>query len=494
MLTYGAQFAPPDRLLPSRRIFARLIRPAFARMAVAFLGLTIGLGVAAGDAGAKTHMRHGAHGRLHRVYGAAAPVAGHVETWAYDDGCNGGVGARSGLVRTWLSFAESNCGPNATKASSDCHASGHVYCEVMQYLDTDWAFGEDHVPMAGADSSSAWWLHTPSSQAFATIFTSSLGGGYLMNQSSPAVRSFFRSYVRAYYNSDDGLLMDWQSPSLAQELYYSSCGCTSTLEIPSNALLQAAHQTMAAALTHRDGTPFIQADSSLPVNPDLPQGLDMINPAIGVDAWVAEGEPMEDGTLDAYYSTLLDQMAYIASRTSGFVVLLSRGSAGAAYQRRSRRVQEATVLLGFRPGHVVDWADLEDGSGNLAAWPEEGIYPTAPVQSMAAPAGRGCLAGTGVACSRGGHNSVEVAPGVYRRVFRACYSRGVRFGACAVVVNTTGRQVVVRAAWLRGVTVRHRIRFVGGDVQSGGHIDLNGAPFRAGSTTVGPDDALLLAN
>jgi hypothetical protein len=314
-----------------------------------------------------------------------------------------------------------------------------------------------------------------------------------MNQSSAAVRSFFQSYVRAYYNSDDGLLMDWQSPSLAQELYYSTCGCASTREIPSNAMLQHAHQEMAAALTHRNGASFMQADSSLPMNPYNPQGLSMLNPAIGVDAWVAEGEPMEDGTLDGYYSTLLDQISYIANRTRGFVVLLSRGSAGAAYQQRSRRVQEATILLGYRPGHVVDWADLEDGSGDLAVWPEEGIYPTAPVQSMAAPGGRGCLAGTGVVCSRGGHNSVEVAPGVYRRVFRACYSRRSRFGACAVIVNTTATPVVVRATWLRSAALRHQITFVGGDVQSGGRIDLKGAPFRAGATAVDPDDALLLA-
>lgn len=492
MRSYGARFALPDRLLSSRRIIARLVRPTVACVAVALLGFTIGLGVAARGAAARTHVRHGADRRLHRTYGASAPVAGHVKTWAYDDGCNGGVGAGPGLVRTWLSFAESNCGPNATKASSDCRAGQHVYCEVMQYLDTDWAFGEDHVPMSSADSSSTWWLHTPSSQTFATIFTSGLGGGYLMNQSSPAVRSFFRSYVRADYNSDDGLLMDWQSPSLAQELYYSTCGCTSTREIPSNAMLQAAHQKMAAALTHRSGAPFIQVDNSLPVNPYLPQGLNMLNPAIGVDAWVSEGEPMEDGALDAYYSTLLDQMAYIGDRARGFVVLLSRGSAGAAYQRRSRRVQEATILLGYRPGRVVDWADLENGSDDLAVWPEEGIYPTAPVQSMAAPGGRGCLAGTGVVCSRGGHNSVQVAPGVYRRVFRTCYSRRAPFGACAVIVNTTATPAVVRAGWLRDVSLRHQITLVGGDVQSGGRVDLKGAPFRAGSTTVDPDDALLL--
>jgi hypothetical protein len=413
-----------------------------------------------------------------------------------DDGCNGGAGAGPGLVRGWVSFAESNCGPTATKARADCHAGGRVYCRVMQYLDTDWVFGQDHMPnmpLATADSSTTWWLHTPLTQPFAAIFTSSMGGGYLVNQADPAVRSFFQSYVRANYDSDDGLLMDWQSPSLAQELYYSTCGCTTTREIPSNAMLQAAHQEMAAALTHRNGALFIQADNSLPVNPYLPQGLNMLKPAIGVDGWVAEGEPVSNGVLDPYYSTLLDQMAYVADRTSGFVVLMPYASAGASYQAQSRRVQEATVLLGFRPGRVVDWADLETGSRNLAVWPEEGIYPTAPVESMAAPRGRGCLAGTGVVCSRGGHNSLQVAPGVYRRVFRSCYVRGVRFGSCAVVMNTTDSPVAVPARWLRGASLHHEISFVGGDVQSGGRISLRGAPFRAGATTVAAQDALLLA-
>ena len=36
--------------------------------------------------------------------------------------------------------------------------------------------------------------------------------------------------------------------------------------------LQAAHTEMAAALTHRNGTPFVQIDNSLPPNPYLPRG------------------------------------------------------------------------------------------------------------------------------------------------------------------------------------------------------------------------------
>ena len=505
MLSHIPQFAFFDRSLSGHQTVASVARLIATRLTVVLLALTIGIGAAAGYAEAKSHKqpsaqhglknqgRHTRHRRHNAHHGGrlSQSVAAHVDTWALDDGCNGGVGADSQLVRGWLSYAESHCGPKATKASVDCHANGRIFCEVMQYLDTDWAYDADRVLMARVDSISNWWLHTPPSEPFATIFDSA--GGSLMDQATPAVRSFFQSYVRANYNSADGLLMDWQTPSLAQELYYSTCSCSSTREISSDALFRAAHQQMAAALTHRNGEPFMQANNSLPVNPYLPQGLGMLNHAIGVDAWVAEGEPVNNGVLDGYYSTLLDQMAYITNRTSGFVVLMARAPAGAAYQQQSRRVEEATVLLGFKPGRIVDWADLENGSANLAVWPEEGIYPTAAVQSMAAPGGRGCLAGAGVVCSRGGHNSVQVAPGVYRRVFRACYSRRVPVGPCAVIMNTTGAPVVVRSGWLRGASLHHQITFVGGDVQSGGRVALMGAPFRAGSTSVGADDALLLA-
>ena len=457
-----------------------------ARPTVVLLGLAVGLGMAAAGVQARTQPGRGGLRRL------VMNTQAHVDTWAYDDGCNGGTGARSAFVRKWVTFAESNCGPQATKARTDCHADGTIYCYAMQYLDTNWDFTDAQIPVANA-ASGDMWLHAPSAQPFSDIYTTGPSGGRLMNQSSPLLRSFFQSYVRTDYDADDGLLMDWQSPSLSQELSYSTCGCSSTVELPTNRMLRAAHRQMAAAMTHSDGRPFIQADNSLPPNPYLPQGLKMLDPAMGVDGWVAEGTPENDGSLDRYYSTLLDQMAYITTRTTGFVTLLSYGNARAKNQHRARRVQEATVLLGFRPAQVVDWADLERGSPRLAVWPEEGIYPTDPVQSMRAPSGRGCLAGVGVVCSRGGHNSLEVAPGVYRRVFRACSNRRISFGACGAIVNTTGRPVVVRASWLSGVPFAHRIALVGGDVQSGGTIRLKALPFHPDMTVVGAHDAMLLS-
>ncbi|MGB9183131.1 MAG: hypothetical protein WCB67_03630 [Solirubrobacteraceae bacterium] len=395
------------------------------------------------------------------------------------------------LVRHWLSYAESNCGVTADKALSDCHRPGRVYCRVMQYLDTNWIYAGDRVMPARAAASN-WWLTQPSPRQSAPILTDWLGTGYLINQAIPAVRAFFRDYVRQNYNRDDGLLLDWQSPGLAQELYYSTCSCRRTAQIRSDRALRAAHAKMSAALTHRDGSHFIEANNSLPGNPFLPQGVRMLNHRVGVDAWTVEGEPMSDGKLVAFYSTLLDQIAYIETRTRGFVVPMSTAPTNAVYLDQTRRVQEATMLLGFRPGRLVDWANLESGSGRLAVWPEEGIYPTAPLESMTAPGGQGCLAGTGVACSRGGHLGVQVTAGIYRREFRSCYRRRIAFGGCAAIMNTTGAYVTVRRAWLRR-RYRHQITFAGGDVQSRGTVNLTQARFFLHSTVIPPHDAILLA-
>jgi hypothetical protein len=417
-------------------------------------------------------------------------VPAHIETWAIDDGCSGGVHAGERFVRDWVTFAETHCDSAARKARRDCRGRHRTFCRVMQYLDTDWQFPADtQRARLGRASGGGWWLHSPGGGG--PIFSSTFGGGYLINQTRASARAFFGSFVRRNYNRDDGLLMDWQSPSLAQELYYADCGCASTSEVRTSAELRASHQQMSAALRHRNGAPFMQIDNSLPPNQYLPQGLGMLNHSIGIDGWSIEGVPEDDGTMDPFYANLLDQMAYIVTKTRSLVIPMSRGAAGASYQSQSRRVQEATVLLAYRPGRVVDWAELEDGNGHLAVWPEEGIYPTRPLQSMRAPGGRGCLSGTGVLCTHGGHNSVRVAHGVYRREFGSCYFRSKHFGSCAVILNATGSGVTVKRSWLRR-TYHHQITFKGGDVQSGGSLDFTGAPFRPGTTAVPARDALLL--
>ncbi len=367
-----------------------------------------------------------------------------------------------------------------------------MFCHVIQYLDTNWIYQQGSPPFNDFSrvASEDWFQHVPGSSS--RVQTNSYGGGYLINQNNAGVQSFFQSYVRSHYDATDGLMMDDQSSGLGSQLYYSTCGCQTTAEASSSAALRAAHESMSAAMTHSSGQPFVQIDNTLPANPYLPQGLDMLNHG-GVHGLLKEGSPEYNGKLDPYYSTLLDEIAYVATQTNSFVVPLSYGHAGASTQQQSRRVQEATILLGYSPGHLVDWADLNQGSSDLSVWPEAGIYPTQPVQSMGTPGGTDCLAGSGAVCSTGGHNDLLVAPGVYRREFAACYDQGTAIGPCATLVNTTAAPVTVASSWLTS-SYDHQITFNGGDVQAGGTINATGATFTPGASTIGAQDGLLLSH
>ncbi len=261
-------------------------------------------------------------------------------------------------------------------------------------------------------------------------------------------------------------------------------------------------------------------DSAHRIDPNCPGGgvgylINQLNTA--ADSWFRtyaqnnynawDGLMMDDTSggmsqqfYQGYYSNLLDDMAYVDNKyPSGyFLVLDSRDPSGSL---QGCRVTEATVLLGYSPGQVVDHADLETNGNDLAVWPEEGIYPTDPVQSMSAPGGSGCEGGDGGLCSSGGHNSLEVASGgnyndagagVYRRELRDCYNQGVSFGPCAAIVNDTWSTVTVQSSWL-SQSYGHVITMNGGDVQSGGTINVTGASFTAGSTTIPAGDAVLLS-
>ena len=343
----------------------------------------------------------------------------HIATWAYDDGCTGGQGASAALVRRWVTFAESNCGSAARKAVADCHHRGVTYCTAVQYLDANWIYAQGSVPVARSAREN-WWLHQPGYTDAAHRLTSpAYGGGHLLNESDPAVDAWFRRYVRRRFNRYDALMMDDASGSLSDELW--GTGFETSQEIRNSRALQVSHDRLAAAISHRNGTAFLQIDNALSSNDNLATPFPMLNSSPGVRGLIAEGAPESDGTLTGYYSTLLDEMAYVDHTANDFVVLLSYDQSGAP---QSRFVQAATILLGYSSGHTVSWSDLETDSRDLAVWPEEGIVPADPVQTMSAPGGADCLAGQGIVCSSGGHNSLQVAPGVYRREFGECYDQG----------------------------------------------------------------------
>jgi hypothetical protein len=390
------------------------------------------------------------------------------------------------LVRQWVSYAESNCGPAATKVLGDCHVSGVAYCTALAYLNPNKIY-PDSVPIA-ASAQESWWLHQPGySDSAHRLYVPDYGGGYFLNQTSSGVRQWYANYAGTKLNGYDGLMMDDTGGGMSAEFW--GTGFSSSQEITSNSALLAAHQQMAQSVTHADGTPFLQIDNGISVNPYLPTTFPLLDHPSTVTGLVTEGAPMSNGTQVSFYPSLLDEMAYVDHTPDDFMVLLSYDPSGSL---QARRMQAASVLLGYSPGHTVSWSDLETNSGNLAIWPEEGLVPTAPVQSMAQPAGNGCLDGSGNYCTTGGHNDLQVTPGIYRREFTTCYNQATAIGPCAVIVNTTASPATISGSWLSG-TYHHQITLQGGDVQTGGTINPTGAGFTAGATTVAAHDAALLA-
>jgi hypothetical protein len=362
------------------------------------------------------------------------------------------------------------------------------YCTALAYLNPNKVYS-DSVPVASSAQES-WWLHQPGySDSGHRLYVPDYGGGYFLNQSSAGVRQWFDNYVQTRLDGYDGLMVDDTGGSTGAEFW--GTGFSTSQEIGSDSALLGAHEQMAQSVTHANGTPLLQVDNGISVNPYLPTTLPLLDHPAGVRGLVTEGAPMSNGNLTSFYPALLDEMAWIDHTPDDFMVLLSYDTSGSL---AARRMQAASVLLGYSPGHTVSWSNLETNSGDLAVWPEEGIVPTNPLQTMGQPAGPGCLDGTGNGpyCATGGHTDLQVAPGIYRREFATCYDQGTPFGPCAVIVNTTNTTTTTQAAWLTG-HYTHQITLQGGDLQTGGTINPTGAPYTPATTTIAPHDATLLA-
>jgi hypothetical protein len=421
---------------------------------------------------------------------ATGAIPNHIETWAYDLPGTGKEGstASGSLVRQWLTYAEGG-NINSSKAVNDCHG-GTPACKAMAYTDANLIYPSGSAPVAAAAQEN-WWLHDPGFTDSAHRITYTKGGQtnvYHLNSSVQAVDNWFKNYSDNGLNYD-GLFMDDSAATLKDTLYGS--GQSTSQEWASDSAVQAGHELLAKTLTKSDGTPFIQVNNGLPAQvflnalANIQQTLNSQN-VIGA---ITEDSPVQNGTIisQLYYGSLLDVMGYMI-HASKFHALLSSATTPTG---QFRRMQEGTVLLGYLPGKIVDWDNLEDTSTSLAVFPEEGIYPTQPLETMGTPSGTGCLTGSGSLCSSGGHNDVQVAPGVYRREFAACYNQGTLFGRCATIVNSTTAAVTVQSAWL-SQSYSHQITFNGGDVQGGGTVNLTGASFTKGTTSVPAQDSLLL--
>ncbi|MGO9971366.1 MAG: hypothetical protein ACLP01_00765 [Solirubrobacteraceae bacterium] len=440
-----------------------------------------------------------------------ASVPPRIETWAYVDSCHGVGPGQTSLVRHWVTYAEDKCANPHPFAPSACHEGSTSYCTAVSYIDPnlDWSRAglgmvvPSCIRPAGSSTcaNESWFVHESSAASRLTWTNSVLGHAYLLNGADPALESFVTGYTHRVLSDFNGLMVDDIGASALEQFFGDGTPIyTSSAELPTDAAVQEAHFRLAEKLAPS----FLQIDNGLNVNPNSLPAFVLLNHPSAVVGLVSESYPENSATntLSSWYSTGLDDMAYLDNTPSlsrNFLVLLGYNTIGSLV---ARRVQEATVMLGFKPGKIVDWADLATWTQGLAIWPEEGLYFEQPIQTMQTPSGPRCMNGLGGPCAHG-HMDLQVAgganaheqsggAGVYRREFRRCFLGGVPIGGCAAVMNDTDRPVTISSSWL---TQRYGFEMTmeGGEVQRGGRLTVEGTMFSPDVTTLGADDAALLS-
>jgi hypothetical protein len=379
------------------------------------------------------------------------------------------------------------------KAVSDCHSMSGG-CKAMFYMDPNhvWAPGRPECTYhPDADIVSAapesWFVHdTGYSDASHRVYGKDALGCtvFELNPLAGSYQNWWRTYLRNNADAYDVYFIDDNMMDVLDASYFPHSGggctpwpsyCRSTREIANDAAEVAARVSFANAMTHADGSPmyfFFQQASF-----DIPLDLSAFNSTGRFKAISCEGcvSTAANPARSNLYARVLDEMAAV-NANGDIYMLMSRGGSpsGSPTQILQRLVTVGITWLGYSEGHTVVRPNLESNTNKLAVWPEDLIYPSAPLQSMV----------TGAA-------DLAVGPGVFRREFKTCYQAGRFFGRCAVIVNPTGSTVAVRATWLRA-TYSHVVSLTGGDVLSGGTASVNGLPLVPNVTTIAPASALLL--
>ncbi len=421
-----------------------------------------------------------------RTLGATGPY--HIATWAYDDSSGQGTAVSASTINQLVSYAQGD-----QKSLADCHSISNG-CKAVFYFDPNHLFGGTSCTFhpdsyAIAASSESWFVHdTGYTDASHRVHGVRHSGCYVweMNPNSSDSQSWWRNYLQRVADNYDLYVVDDDSMDVIDAGYFSHTGggclpypsfCHSTQEIPNDAAEVVARANFVNAMNYANGSPmhFFFQQASFAYALDL-SAFTASNRFVGM---TCEGciattlIPIRPNM----YKPVLDEMALVNATPASYL-LISRGSfpAGSATQILQRLVTLGIVWLAYSEGHTVVQPDLEfKDTSNLAIWPEDLIYPSHPTESMVTSS-----------------NDLQVSPGVYRREFATCYQRGVAFGRCAAVVNSTASTVTVESSWLQQ-TYRHVITLAGGDVLSGGTADVTDAPFVPNSTSVQPGGTVLLA-
>lgn len=437
------------------------------------------------------------------VVTASAVAANHVPTWDRF----GSSTATQAQVRAWVTFEESDANPPT--AANDC--SSGTFCQRIEYNDPNYIYtGCPPLDNSGVSivtsSSENWWLHIPGSTTTRIAGPGGCSASIQENQNTVGLQSWWNNRNQTNTNVSGFQWIFEDDQSLDQ--------FSATNEIANTGAAWAAeHTAFSNSQSFAGGAGVPQVDNTIPdcgnPNEAQGQGIGTVNLLTGnVKGLLAEGCPYASGqfagnNVGGFFPGLLDDIAWVDNNTTGFTGILSYGNASG--NAAARRAQQATEMLGWDSTNLYDgmmsWEDLEQDTSNLSAFPEQGIVPTGPLQSMAAPSGTcSFTSGAGTYCSTGGHNSLQpgAAPtGVFVREFHDCYNQGTEFGACAAIVNASGSTQTIQSSWL-AQTYGHSVTLSSGanagSIVDGGTININGATFTAGTTTVPTADAIILTH
>ena len=428
---------------------------------------------------------------------ATGNVPVHIPTWAYDETSAQGGTAAAASVQKYLTYAEGGLGNG--KAVSDCGTSPKT-CYAVAYTNPNLVYSDALCPfepdkMFLAAASESWFVHlagySDAAHRVQGTYSRTCNGTaesdpvYLEDQANPAVIAWWNSFVQQNINGWDYYWLDSTSTSIAGQAFGPSgsfcpgvSACSTTQEYPTDASVLAAHISFADGLAHVNGSALQYFFNGVQFNSGniLNTSLLSQDPSHFVGA-VCENCVVDGGVLQtANYTQVLNGMLTVNGIAGAHFVQLDTGSsaAGSAAQITQRTVALAIAWLAYQDGHTVIFPNFEYTTDNLAVWPEDLIYPGAPVQTMQWSA-----------------NDIAVTAGVYRREFRQCFNNQQAIGPCAAIVNGTSSTVTVASSWLTQ-TYGHQITPQGGDVLSGGTLSLTSTTFTPNVTTIASGQAILL--
>jgi hypothetical protein len=429
---------------------------------------------------------------------AIANVPVHIPTWAFDETGSQGGTAAAASVEKYLTYAEG--GLANTKAQQDCDTSPKM-CHSVAYTNPNLVYSDALCPFEPdaqflAASSESWFVHlsgysdaahrVQGSYSRTCNGTAETDPVYLADQANPDVVAWWNSYIQQNLNSWDYYWLDSTETTVAGQAFGpggSFCpgvsACSTTQEYPTDASVLAAHISFADALSHVNGSALQYFYNGFQFNSGTIENTSLLSedPSYFLGA-VCENCVVNAGVLQpANYTQVLNGMLAVNGIAGAQFVQLDTGSSasGSAAQISQRTVALAIAWLAYEDGHTVIFPNFEYTTENLAVWPEDLIYPGAPVQSMQWSA-----------------NDIMVTGSVYRREFRQCFNEQVAIGPCAAIVNASSATVTVASSWLTQ-TYTHQITPQGGDVLSGGTLSLTTTTFTPNVTTIASGQAILLS-